>query len=71
MVVDKVVVWIGNPEAGWSQIVIKKRPTFFSFHDQVALNMIFLFDCIRDEDNVALDIICDVINQSHLMCAKK
>jgi len=71
MVVDEVVVWIGDPDASWRLIRIKKRPTSLSFHDQVTLNMILLFDSILDENNMALNIISDVIDQSHIVCTMK
>lgn len=67
MVVDEIVVWVGDPEAGWRLICVQERPTSLGLHDQVSFDVVLLFNGVLDEDDVTFDIVSNVVDESHVM----
>ena len=71
MVIHKVVVWVSDPEASRGLISVKKRPTTLSLHDKVTLNMVLLFNSIFNENDMTLNIISNIFDESHVMRSMK
>jgi len=71
MVLNEVVVWIGDPEASWRLVSVEKRPTPLGLHDQVLVDVVLLFNGILNKDCVALDVVGDVLHNSQVVCAMK
>ena len=63
MVVDEVVVRVGDPETSWSLICGEKTPRSNCVHDKVSLDVVVLFNCILNEHSVAHDM--ESVNVQH------
>jgi len=56
MVIDKVVVWVGDPVASWSLVSVEETPRPLDHHDQVALDQVVNFNTIFHEDSMPHDV---------------
>lgn len=54
------VVWMGDPEAGWSLVSVEKTVRFTSVNDEIVLNQVLRLDGILDEHGVAHGLVVDV-----------
>ena len=67
VVINKVVVWVCNPETSRSLISVKQRPTSLNFHNKVTLDEVLFFNSIFNEDYMTFDIKSDIVYKSHVM----
>lgn len=67
MVVYEIVVWICNPEAGWSLIGVKKTPRSLCHNDEVSCDVVVSFNAVFDEDCVAHAIVSNIICNSQIL----
>ena len=67
MIIYKIVVRVGDPEASRRLISVKQRPASFSHNDAVVMDQVLLFNSIFNEDYVTLDVVADVVDQAHVM----
>jgi hypothetical protein len=61
MVANEVVVWMSDPEAGWSLISVQQTPRSLCLDDAVVSDIVPGLNGIFDEDRVALDFIGNVL----------
>ena len=67
MISSENVVWICNPETGWSLVCVQKRPRLLSQDSQIFLEIVFGFDCILDEEGVTHRFVSNIISNSQIM----
>ena len=60
MVVDEVVVWIGDPEASWGLISVEQAVGSTSIDDQIVLDQVLGLNSILDEDGVTHGLISNI-----------
>jgi hypothetical protein len=66
-VLDKVIVWLSDPEGRRSLVSVKARPAAFHHHDQVAVQVVLFLNGILNEDVVTLDIVDNVVCHSQVI----
>jgi hypothetical protein len=66
-VLDEVVVWLSNPEAGRGLVSVEAGPAAFDLHNQVTVEVVLLLDSILNEDVVTLDLIDNVVHDAHIV----
>ena len=71
MIINKIVVWMSEPDTGWSLISVKKRPGSNCLHNQVVINVVLCLNSILNEDSVSLSIISNVIFNSKVVGTMK
>jgi len=71
VVSNKNVVWMGDPEAGWCLICVKKTPRSLGLDNKVVLNVIIGLNGILDEYSVALDFVSNIFLKSKVVSSMK
>ena len=67
MIVDKIVIWISNPDASWSLIGVEETPRPLGHHDQVSGDIVVSFNAVFDEYVVTHGIEDNVIRDSQIL----
>lgn len=67
MVVNEVVVWMGNPEAAWCLICVQKTPGSLGLHNQVLGDVVLGLNSVFNENGVALNFVSNVAFESQVM----
>jgi len=67
MILDKVVVWIGDPDASRCLISVEQWPTPLCLHDKVLVDIVLLLDSIFNEDCMALHIIRNIVHETKVV----
>lgn len=68
-ILNKVVVWVGDPETSWSLVSVETGPAALDFHDQVAIQIVLLLNSILNEDIVSFDFVNNIVHNSHVVRA--
>lgn len=69
MVVDEVVVGVGDPEAGRRLVRVQQTPASPCLHDQVLVDVVLRLYGVLDEDRVAHHVVSHVLRESQIVCA--
>jgi len=64
MIIDEVIVWIGDPEAGWSLVGVEQTPGSLCHDDEISGDIIVSFNTILDENIVAHSIENNILSYS-------
>jgi len=64
VVSSEVVVWVCDPETGWSLISIEQAHGSLGHHDQVVVNLVVPFNSIFNENVMSHDIVHHVLFNS-------
>jgi hypothetical protein len=70
-VIIKVVIWTCDPVASWRLIRIEQGPTSLGHNDTVMLDYVLLLDCVFYKDDMTLDVIANIVDESQIMSAMK